>query len=195
MTATGSTVIVWASLLLVWWAFCWPYRRYQIDKTRYELFVVRDRFFDVAVEGKLIAFDDPAYGMTRTTLNGMLRTLEDFSFIQLLALVWRLRDKRWRHMCARYSADVKRALDELSPDGRKLVNDTMGEAGHIFLNYLRKTSLAIRLFFFSCSLLVHVWTISGQVKKYSRQFRRAMDYESNVAGRDDWESTGVRVTT
>ena len=195
MTATGIAVIGWVSLLLAWWAYCWPYRRYQVDKTRYELFVVRDQLFDAAVQGDLIKFDDPAYGMTRTTLNGMLRMLEDFSFIQLLALVWRLRDKRWRHMCALYSADVKRALDELSPDGRKLVNDTMAEAGRIFLSYLTKTSLAIRFFFVMCKVLVHVWTFSSQVKKYSGQFRRAMDYESNVAGRDNWKATDVRATT
>lgn len=52
--------------------FFWGYRRYRVDHFRQQVFELRDRLFDDADAG-LIEFDNRAYGMLRTMMNGYIR--------------------------------------------------------------------------------------------------------------------------
>lgn len=79
MTEPAIKIFLGATLLLVWW-WLWAieYRRYRVLLLKDLLFEARDGLFAAAVRQKL-SFDDPAYGMTRTLLNGMLRQAEAIS--------------------------------------------------------------------------------------------------------------------
>ncbi len=52
--------------------YFWLYRDYRIDLFRQRLFALRDELFDLARSGA-ISFDDRAYGLLRSTLNGFIR--------------------------------------------------------------------------------------------------------------------------
>lgn len=186
----------WLLLAMLWWLFYWPYRRYQVDKTRYELFVIRDRLFNTAMEGSLISFGSPAYVTTRTTLNGMLRTIEDYSLIRWFVLFRRAsRDKEWRNLCARHATEFKRELESLSPDGRKAVERAMNDAQLAFVRYALWTSLLTIAMYVLGTVLRRIWDWGGRLHKLWQHIKLALDYESNVAGRDQWRPNGARVAT
>ncbi len=64
----------------------WLYRDYRTDTFRQKLFSLRDELFDEAVSGK-IAFDDPAYGMLRSTMNGFIRFAHRINLPQTVFLL------------------------------------------------------------------------------------------------------------
>lgn len=196
MATPFAEATFWLLLAVLWWLFYWPYRRYRVDKTRYDLFVIRDRLFDVAAEGALVDFDHPAYGMTRTTLNGMLRTIEDYSFIRWGALFWRAsHDQEWRNLCARHATEFKRAIEHLSPEGRREIERAMNEAQYVFIHYAIWTSLTTIGLYAASMALRRVSNWSTRLRKPWQRIKLAVDYESNVAGRDDWRPRDARVAT
>jgi hypothetical protein len=60
------------SLALVWLLVTSLYRDYRVDLFRDRMFALRERFFDEAADGCL-SFDNPAYQLVRTTMNGFIR--------------------------------------------------------------------------------------------------------------------------
>ena len=196
MTPPFPEATFWLLLAVLWWLFHWPYRRYRVDKTRYELFVIRDRLFDLASNGALVDFEHRAYGMTRTTLNGMLRTIEDYSFIRWAALYRRAsNDQAWRDSCAEHATVFKRAIEDLSPEGREVIAQTMNDAMRVFIHYAIWTSLTAITIYGASMALHRVSSWGTRLRKPWQHFKLAVDYESNVAGRDDWRPNGARATT
>jgi len=59
-------------LLVLWVLIVYFLRDLAVDYYRQNMFALRDSLFDAAAEG-LIAFDHPAYGLLRSTMNGFLR--------------------------------------------------------------------------------------------------------------------------
>ena len=186
----------WLLLAVLWWLFYWPYRRYQVDKTRCELFVIRDRLFNAAREGTLMTFDNPAYITTRTTLNGMLRTIEDYSLIRWIVLFRRAsHDQEWRNLCARHATEFRRDLESLSPNARKVVERAMNDAQLAFVRYALWTSLLTIAMYILGRVLRRIWDWGGRLHKLWQHIKLALDYESNVAGRDYWRPDGARIAT
>jgi hypothetical protein len=68
---------------LLWWWFFFAYKDYRIALLRQELFKIRDELFARAAQGE-ISFDHAAYGMARTTLNGMIRFAHQVSFLRFI---------------------------------------------------------------------------------------------------------------
>ena len=62
----------WIAIFVFW-------RNYRIDKFRDQLFALRNELFDYAAQGG-VSFDEPAYGILRNTMNGLLRYAERISF-------------------------------------------------------------------------------------------------------------------
>jgi hypothetical protein len=71
------------SLLLAWVAIfiCW--RGYRTDKYRDQLFALRNDLFDYAARGG-VDFAEPAYGILRNTMNGLIRYGDRLSFFKYL---------------------------------------------------------------------------------------------------------------
>ena len=82
-----NAVISLLSLGFIWVLFTWAYRDYRNDMNKLQLFQLRDRLFDMALEGR-ISFDHPAYGLLRRSINGLLHGAEHFSlsWLTLFAL-------------------------------------------------------------------------------------------------------------
>lgn len=67
MNALLTLVSITGIVVVLFWL--WP--AYRVDRYRYDLFMLRDRLFDLACDGTL-AFSDPAYRDARQRLNGMI---------------------------------------------------------------------------------------------------------------------------
>jgi hypothetical protein len=75
-----STII---SLAVLWIYICWIYRGFRDDLFRQDLFDLRDELFDLGI-AKEIAFDHPAYGLLRSTINGFMRGADNMSLTSLV---------------------------------------------------------------------------------------------------------------
>jgi hypothetical protein len=71
------------SLLGLWVLAFWLYRDYRVDIFREKMFSLRDELFDCARKGD-IDFNDPAYAMLRTTMNGFIRFGDRLSFLSFI---------------------------------------------------------------------------------------------------------------
>jgi len=80
------------ALALLWVLIfvCW--KNYRVDQLRQNLFALRDDLFDFALTGA-VAFDHPAYGKLRTTINGMIRFAHRIAFPRILLAV--LTERIW----------------------------------------------------------------------------------------------------
>jgi hypothetical protein len=74
------------SLSIILWLLFWGLPAYRLERYRQALFDVRDRLFDYAAEGS-IAFEDPAYGMLRSTINGFIRFAHRISFSHVVLMI------------------------------------------------------------------------------------------------------------
>lgn len=61
----------------------WP--DYEIDRTRQRLFRIRDELFRAFQEGEL-RFDNEAYCLTRSMLNGLIRYAHEISFTHMMMI-------------------------------------------------------------------------------------------------------------
>jgi hypothetical protein len=61
-----------------------PYNSFRIDNVRQKTFALRDKLFDEARLGN-IGFDSPAYGATRSMLNGVIRYSHRISFSRMIS--------------------------------------------------------------------------------------------------------------
>lgn len=86
MTDSLLWAIEKALVVLVAVHLFWEYRSYRIDQLRQDLFRVRDELFRAAERGE-IAFDAPAYGITRATLNGMIRYAHELTLVRAVIAV------------------------------------------------------------------------------------------------------------
>jgi hypothetical protein len=97
----------------------WLYREYRVDKFRQKLFCLRDKLFDDAASGKL-SFDDPAYGILRSTMNGTLRFGHRLNLLQMLLFI--LMSERYSDQLGEpYSERLDKALSKLTEEQRELV--------------------------------------------------------------------------
>ena len=183
---TLHEAVFWLLLGGLWWLFYWPYRSYRLDDARYRLFVIRDRLFDAAADGASIRFEDHAYGMARMTINGMLRSLEDYGVFRLLSILWRYqRDEHLREKCTQYGQTFDDAVQQLASEGQRLVVDTIAQADRVFLEYVFRTSLSMYLLYVVFRLLRPIRTLSEFVRDlYRDRVKPALDLESNIAGHD-----------
>lgn len=173
------------------WMFYGPHRRLRIDETRAQLFVVRERLFDAAAKGESIRFEDRAYGMARTMLNGMLRTLEDQGLVYWAIISWRLsRSESERAECVSYMNDFRHARGELSREGRELVQSTIDEAMQILLAHMVSTSLCL-LTLARLRLLTLLWKQWRPLRR--RRVQSAIRFQSDSAGHRRNEEDGYAV--
>jgi hypothetical protein len=79
---TESRVLVAEFFLTVgalWFVYSYLYKRIRLDAFRETLFTVRDDLFDYMWQHNL-PYGDRAYGLLRSSLNGMIRAANDGSF-------------------------------------------------------------------------------------------------------------------
>jgi len=180
----ATTMIIAAVIIgLFWWLFAFEYRSYRIDLARQVLFAIRDSLFDEAAQDK-IEFSNPAYGMTRSTLNGMIRFTHELSFVRLVILLITQKYIDKSVFIDRYNERFKEALANAKEDERKLLEATLMKAHLVVFDHIVHTSLILSV---TLLPLVHVARLLNVLVKtrqrVSESMRRtawnAIDAEAN----------------
>jgi hypothetical protein len=164
-------VIVVANLLAIaalMYLFDGPYRKYRLDLLRFQIFRARDDLFAAAERG-VIPFDDPAYGMTRQILNGMIRFAHSVGFWRVVTCVV------LRHWLAdpeaskRFASSYDLAVQQLPLHAKREVMWAMSQANIALFSYLCHTSLALFPLVFLAKWLLRA---SIHVKRQTREARK-----------------------
>jgi len=79
-------LIDFLSFLGLIWIMFWLYPTMRVESFRDRMLALRDEMFLDAAKGYL-DFDDAAYGMLRSTMNGLIRFGDRISFMQLFLIV------------------------------------------------------------------------------------------------------------
>jgi hypothetical protein len=164
MTEPALKILLAAALLLAcWWLWAIEYRRYRVLLLKNALFEARDALFAAAEQGKL-AFDDPAYGMTRTLLNGMLRQAEALSLPHFIGMM--LTRAWWSNpeVERRFNDRFSRSQARLTEAGRSAVRSAIDRSHIAIVSHVMHIS-----FVFGLPIqLLKVWYRIGLVKATER---------------------------
>lgn len=117
MTPHLNAIMSMISILMLWVALFWFYREFRTDTFRQSLFALRDEFFDDAAAGK-IPFDSRAYGILRTTINGMIRFAHQLTLAQFIVIAFRKR--RTADSDRQIDKVLSKAIAELTPEQNRL---------------------------------------------------------------------------
>lgn len=140
----------------IWWLIFVGLRQYRIDAFRQELFSIRDELFDYAASGEELTFDSKAYGLTRTSLNGMIRFAHQFTFARSIVMV--LADKvvaDGRHS-REYENQMLDAMLELSPKANKRIEKARRDTHKAVFKYVVLSS-PLLWFVVTIAFLIGVW--------------------------------------
>lgn len=167
------------------WLFDTAYRAYRLDLLRFYIFRSRDELFEAADRGDL-SFDSPAYGMTRQTLNGMIRFAHEIGLWRgvFAFLVFRRLDDP---ASKRFWRNYQRALRDAPPAGRKAAMIAMAEAHMALMSYVLHTSLVAFPFVFvakwTLRLLLRVQRLSRLARNaIPPSVRRSLDHQAYEIG-------------
>lgn len=139
VVALASITSIFGLWVLVFWVYC----DYRVDSFRQDMFALRDSLFDQAADGK-IAFDTPAYGLLRTTMNGFIRFGHRLTLPSFLCIAFALRGSNSRQTNTPFSRRLAASLGALDREQR-----------HLLLDYHRKMNiLLVRHLLLSSPLLV-----------------------------------------
>jgi len=78
----AQIIVTTISAVGIWYGFFFLYKEHTVNEFRHRMFALRDQLFDEAADG-IIAFDHPAYGIMRTTMNGFIRFGHRISLFEL----------------------------------------------------------------------------------------------------------------
>lgn len=130
------------SVFGIWWLYFIEYQQYRLDKTRQELFTIRDELFSSWDESKR-SFDEPAYGMMRTTLNGMTRFTHKLSAIRLFAAIYADISVTDGEKTKQYEAAFNKALGRLELSERKTISNARNNMHEVIIRHMLFSSLIL----------------------------------------------------
>ena len=175
-------IMLLVAIAAIWWFFYGPYQKYRVDKARYHLFVIRDELFDQARAG-VMSFDDQAYRIARTNINGALRFIEYYTWFYLLMMLIKYRrEEEFREIVTGYRTNYADALRKVDADARQVVEKSLKNMVLVVLAYCVHTSLL--LFVIAHSL---GWAIRLRAK-FRRQYRQLLSIistDANISGHNE----------
>ena len=131
---------------LLLWIMMVEYPRFQLEKTREELYGLRRQLFCIGQKHEI--FHQRAYTMNRYIINGMLSYIDNFSFIQFIAVVTIEDVINEQKNVTAYKKELERACSNLSPEAFRDINDIRDQMNNSVISYIVKTSpVALPLFF------------------------------------------------
>jgi hypothetical protein len=178
--STLKIVLITALLLVLWWLWAIEYRRYKVLVLKSALFEARDSLFAAAEQGKL-SFDDPAYGISRNLLNGMLRQAEAFSMPHFIGMMltrawWSTSDVE-----NRFNERYSRAQIQLTEAGRNAVRGAVDRAHVAIVSHV----LHISFVFGPALHVLHAWYRFRAItcpQRRARDVLESMVYSGSARG-------------
>ncbi len=176
---------VFLPIIGLWWLYFIEYRSYRMDHTRQRLFAIRDQLFQQWSE-QGYDFDLKAYGITRNTLNGMIRFAHDLSLLRvIIVLITEKCISKGEH-ANQYGKILSDAITELPKPARKVILDARIEMHMALITHIVRSSIFLMLILEPIRLLLltfHKWQFRSIIKsKRSRKLFLNVDAEANEIG-------------
>jgi len=150
-------------LIFIWVFYWWFYWQYRVDKTRQELFFLRNA-------GGEISFNHPAYGILRNVMNSMIRFTHKVEPITLCCLY--IAVKLSPPPSNDFTTTFKKELGTITSDtAREKITDFHVRMNHIVIGHLIKSSISVMLV--TVILIIYVLLRQGRDKvmfKVNKQF-------------------------
>lgn len=170
----------------LWWLYFIEYRTYRVDLTRQRLFKIRDDLFKKAEEG-IVPFDSKAYGIARTTLNGMIRFAHDLSFLRILIILFTYKKIDQGEHAKRYQDEYAQALKELTEPAQEAILMSQLDMHLTLIAHVVRSSLIMMMLIepLHFVLLLHRWKIRQLIKSgRGRVTLSIVDAEAKEIGDD-----------
>ena len=159
------------TVLCGWWLFFIVQQDYWLDLTRQRLFLIRNKLYDAALEGR-ISFDDPAYTMTRTTLNGMLRFTHEVNIMYLISVFLAHKYVYKGRRSTDYQNQFDDAIKNLSMENRKLILRTIAESHITILRHIMSTSPILWPILKPLSIILAVFNKTKKVRRMTMRGKK-----------------------
>lgn len=137
------------------WVFMFEYRSYRVAVLRHHLFEARDNLFAAAARGEL-SFNDRAYGMVRSVINGLILKGEAVSipYIVLLFFMCSREDREARSK--EFEERLSKAIARLSKPGKTAIDKALQEINICLVSHIVHISIAFCLPIQVIKLSIHV---------------------------------------
>lgn len=135
------------ALFLVWYALVRPAL---VDLFRQRMFALRDKLFDDVLEHPEIEFSDPAYAISRSWMNAMIRLAERMDLPTLFLHIARIRSKSVQSNINEY---FSRLDTDYTADQKKELGEYVARAVGLFLVYVCLRSILLSLVLLTALLL------------------------------------------
>jgi len=142
----ATVVSTSVSLMALWVFFFWLYRDYRRDLFRQRLFQLRDELFDLGRSGG-IDFNDPAYGILRSVINGTIRFGHRLGFLDVVMFSALTRTGDLRRRATSFEERWSSAVSKLDPAVQKVLRLARGKLHYIVLDQIVFTSSVLMLTF------------------------------------------------
>ena len=179
----NAEIIILAALNISAGYFLWFYlfRRYFVDSHRHELFKLRYKLFDYALENG-ISFEHPAFKFRWDEINAMIRYTHE-THLMFLSMIFSRR--KISDEVNNYLLKREEALNKLEIGQKKFFEDNRNEQFKLFFSYIIKASLLFLIISFLIAfiiaiifLIVMVWKRTNIISKISPHFNKAYnEYE------------------
>lgn len=173
------TALISLTALAALLAIAFPlYNNYRVDRLRQQLFALRDQLFDDALNGR-IRFDSPAYRVTRTMLNGMIRFGHRISWSGILTTLL------WRRAHGASSAEdmIAKILATASPADRAVCDAYMREAHRATVRHIVSSPMTYVLVVPALVAWTGAWTTARGLQRLQNSFKAldASAYDEGAA--------------
>lgn len=108
-------------ILAIYFVWLHYYKKYQLDLYRQDIFRIRDDLFLFAAQGN-ISFDNDAYILARTYLNGSIRFAERSSLLRIIIMRIKFEEHR-----PEFQKKLENTLKELTTDQKNAVSKALNK--------------------------------------------------------------------
>lgn len=168
-------------LAAIWWLYAFVYREYKIDESRQQLFAIRDELFDKATAG-IISFDDEAYGLTRNTLNGLIRFTHELSVIRLIVMSWVCRDFDEEY-AERFCNRLNNAFEKLTDEQREIYQMAFINAHWVLNMHLAHTNPVFTITFLPFHAVLFLLKM---IRHFKNGYKNTVAHVHQLSISKDW---------
>ena len=161
-----STLLALAGMVGLWWLYFYGWRGYRLDRTRQDLFALRDDLMAYWQRAGL-PFEAPAYRLMREMLNGAIRFSHRVSLLRLAALM--VVDAQFKGVDgAAFERRFEAALEGLSPDVQAHLRAVRRQAHLILLQHVVFGSLLLSVAYWLVRVSRMTQRVTGRLLREKR---------------------------
>ena len=173
-------VLFTIGLAAIWWLWL-EYRKFTIDKTRQNLFMIRDKLFMQASRAE-VPFDSEAYLLMRELLNGAIRYTERLTIIRVVRVKVALKEYDLEN---RFIKRFESAIKGLDEEQKQIFAHALRETDQVLIHHLSHSTLLLLLIVETATALRLTNSLMNSASSMLKDARKVMNndifIDSNMA--------------